>query len=381
MGVKVGVLGAGLMGSVIAWDLARSGEVDGVVVADLDEGRLDALRKKVGTRKLSTVRLNFRDEASTISFMKDFDVVSSALPHGTVVPVDAAAARSGVKLVDIAFEDAQMELDGEARKSGALLVTGCGVAPGLGGILLAHGVRTQKGADEGHILVGGLPQKPQPPFGYKLVFSVVGLLREYIEEARVFRSGKIVKVMPFSTVEQVRFPPPVGALEAFCTDGLASLVYTLPKMRVMDEKTLRWPGHAERMNLLLQSGYFSREKVKVEGGEFSPLDVSYEVLGRKLREGGPEDMTVMRVEAKSRTSSLTYDMLDRYDAVDGITSMGRTTGFTCSVVTQMIGSGLIDGQGVVPPENAVTGELVNRLLTELGKKGVRLKEKRQRKKR
>ena len=379
--MKVGVLGAGLMGSVIAWDLSRSARVDSVVVADMDEGRLEGVRKKAGMRKLSTVTLDLKDEEKTISFMKDFDVVSSALPHGTVVPVDTAAAKSGVKLVDIAFEDAQMELDDQARRSGALLVTGCGVAPGLGGILLAHGVRTQKGADEGHILVGGLPQKPQPPFGYKLVFSVVGLLREYIEEARVFRNGKVVKVMPFSTVEKVRFPPPVGTLEAFCTDGLASLVYTLPKMRIMDEKTLRWPGHVEKMDLLLQSGYFSREKVKVNSGEVSPLDVSYEVLGRKLREGDPKDMTVMRVEAKSRSGSVTFDMLDRYDSVNGNTSMGRTTGFTCSIVTQMIGSGEIKGKGVVPPENAVSGELVDRLLTELGRRGVKLKEKRQRRKR
>jgi lysine 6-dehydrogenase len=381
VGVKVGVLGSGLMGSVIAWDLARSPEVDSVVVADIDEEKLAELRRRAGTRKLSTVKLNLKDEASSVAFMKDFDVLSSALPHGTVVPVDAMAAKSGVKLVDIAFEDAQMGLDDAARNSGALLVPGSGVAPGLGGILLAHGVRTQKGADEGHILVGGLPQKPRPPFGYKLVFSVVGLLREYIEEARVFRNGKIVKVMPFSTVERVRFPPPVGTLEAFCTDGLASLVYTLPTMRVMDEKTLRWPGHAEKMNLLLESGYFSKDRILVGGAEVSPLEVSYSVLGRKLKEGSPEDMTVMRVEASGRKGGVTYDMVDRYDTVNGVTSMGKTTGYTCSIVTQMVGSGEIDGKGVIPPENAVTGPRVGKLLSELARRGVKVTEKHRVKKR
>lgn len=366
------------MGSVIAWDLARSPEVDSVVVADLDEERLAALRSKAGTRKLSTVKLDLRDEASSIAFMKDFDVLSSALPHGTVVPLDTAAAKTGAKLVDIAFEDSQMELDDMARKSGALLVTGSGVAPGLGGILLAHGVRTQNGAEEGHILVGGLPQKPKPPFGYKLVFSVVGVLREYTEEARVFRNGKIVKVMPFSTVESVTFPPPVGKLEAFCTDGLASLVYTLPNMKTMDEKTLRWPGHAEKMSLLLESGYFSKEKLKVGNVEVSPLEVSYSVLGKKLGEGAPEDMTVMRVEALGRRSGVVFDMVDKYDKANGVTSMGKTTGYTCSIVTQMVGSGEVEGKGVIPPENAVTGPRVKKLLSELAKRGVKIKETRRR---
>jgi lysine 6-dehydrogenase len=118
------------------------------------------------------------------------------------------------------------------------------------------------GADEGHILVGGLPQEPTLPFGYKLVFSIVGLLREYTDEARVVRDGKWVKVKPFSTVERYLFPPPIGELEGFCTDGLASLVYTMKGLRVLDEITLRRPGHAEKMNLLLESGFFSREKVR-----------------------------------------------------------------------------------------------------------------------
>lgn len=374
--MKVGVLGSGMMGSVIAWDLARSPGVDSVVVADIDEGRLDALRERVGSRKLSTTRLNVMDEMKSVDFMHEFDVVATALPHGSVNPVDTAAAKSGVKMVDIAFEDSQMGLDDTARKSGGLLIPGSGVAPGLGGILLAHGVRSVKGADEGHILVGGLPQKPVPPFGYRLVFSIVGLLREYIEEARVFRSGRIVKVMPFSTVEKVRFPPPVGVLEAFCTDGLASLIYTLPNMRVMDEKTLRWPGHADRMNLLLESGYFSKEKIKFGQAEISPLEVSYSVLGRKLKEGKPEDMTVMRVEAGGRAAGVTFDLVDKYDRINGVTSMGKTTGYTCSIVTQMVGSGEIGGKGVIPPENAVTGARVGKLLAELAKRGVKVTEKR-----
>src|SRR5271157_4468811 len=348
--MRAGVLGSGLMGSVISWDLARSKEVDEVVVADIDQERLSSLKRRAAGRKLSVEVVDLRDQDKAARFMKGFDVMASALPHGVVSLVDVAAVKAGAKLVDIAFEDAQMELDGEAKKRGALLIPGCGLAPGLGGILLAHAVRVLHGADEGHIMVGGIPENPVGPFDYKLVFSIVGLLREYIEEARVFRGGRLVKLMPFSKVERVRFPQPIGTLEAFCTDGLASLVYTMKGMRVLDEKTLRWPGHVEKMNLLMESGFFSREKVSISGVEVSPLEMSYAVLGKKLSEGDPHDITVMRVIAKSPGHEMVYEMVDRYDDGNRVTSMGKTTGYTASIVAQMVGSGEIAGRGVVPPE-------------------------------
>jgi saccharopine dehydrogenase-like NADP-dependent oxidoreductase len=368
--MKAAVLGSGLMGSVIGFDLARSEGVDQVVVADVDNKRLDEVKRRTPGKKLSVEVLDIKDRKKVVSFLKRFDVTASALPHGIVHHSDIAAAEAGAKVVNIAFEDEQMELDAASRKSGALLIPGCGVAPGLGGILLAHGLRQMGGGDEGHILVGGLPQNPRPPYDYKLVFSIVGLLREYIEDARVVRDGRLVKVRPFSTVETYEFPPPVGRLEGFCTDGLASLVYTMKGMRVLDEITLRWPGHAEKMNLLMESGFFSREKVFVGDVEVSPLEVSWAVLGRRLAEGDPQDMTVMRVMAKGKKGSVTYDMVDKYDVKNEVTSMGKTTGYTASIVMQMLGRGEIGGMGVVPPETAVQGKKVDVLLSELERRGV-----------
>jgi lysine 6-dehydrogenase len=374
--MKAAVLGSGLMGSVISWDLARSPGVDEVVVADIDPERLGAVRQRSEGRKLSVEVLDLRSGEKTARFVKGFDVVASALPHGVVHPADVAVVKAGLKVVNIAFEDAQMELDGEARKRGSLLIPGMGVAPGLGGVLLAHGMRILKGADEGHILVGGIPQKPVPPFGYRLVFSIVGLLREYTDEARVFRKGKLVKVMPFSEVKRVRFPAPIGTLEAFPTDGLASLVYTMRGIRVLDEQTLRWPGHAEKMNLLIQSGFFSREKLHFDNAKVSPLEMSYAILGRKLSEGDPHDITVMRVIVKSPSEEVVYDMVDRYDDEEKVTSMGKTTGYTASIVAQMVGSGEIGGKGVMPPETAIRGDRVGMLLSELGRRGVKVSKKR-----
>ncbi len=370
--MKAAVLGSGLMGSVIGFDLARSEGVDEVVVADIDRGRLDDVKRRTPGKKLSVEVLDIKDRKRVVSFLKRFDVAASALPHGIVHLSDLAAAEAGTKMVNIAFEDVQMELDGQARKSGAVLIPGCGVAPGLGGVLLVHALAQLGGGDEGHILVGGLPQHPRPPFDYRLVFSIVGLLREYIEDARVVRDGKLVKVKPFSSVEEYEFPRPIGKLEGFPTDGLASLVYTMKGMKVLDEITLRWPGHAEKMNILMESGFFSREKVKAGGAEVSPLEVSWAVLGKKLAEGDPEDMTVMRVIAKGRKREMAYDMVDRYDVEKKVTSMGKTTAYTASIVTQMLGAGEIPGKGVIPPEKAVQGKKVEVLISELGRRGVRI---------
>ena len=370
--MKAAVLGSGLMGSVIGWDLARSGAVDEVVVADIDEDRLAQVRRRSPGKKLSTEALDIMDRRKVVPFLRRFHVAASALPHGVVHQSDLAAAEAGAKMVNIAFEDAQMELDSKAKKSGALIIPGCGVAPGLGGILLAHGLDLLGGGDEGHILVGGLPQKPSGPFQYRLVFSIVGLLREYIDEARIWREGKMVKVMPFSMVESYDFPAPIGRLEGFPTDGLASLVYTMKGMKTLDEITLRYPGHAEKMNLLMESGYFSREKVKTKGTEVSPLEVTYAVLGKKLAEGDAKDITVMRVIAKGKKGTITYDMVDRFDEKNGVTSMAKTTAYTGSIVTQMLGAGRISGKGVIPPETAIRGGMVDELVSELGSRGVKI---------
>ena len=371
--MKAAVLGSGLMGSVIGWDLARSEGVDEVVVADIDAARLEEVKRRSGGRKLSVETLDIKDRKRVVSFMKRFDVTASALPHGIVHHSDLAAVEAGAKMVNIAFEDEQMALSSEAMKTGAALIPGCGLAPGLGGILLAHGLELMGGGDEGHILVGGLPQEPVPPFGYKLVFSIVGLLPENILPARVVTGRKMEKVMPFSSVEKYDFPEPIGRLEGFPTDGLASLVYTMDGMKVLDEITLRWPGHAERMNLLMESGYFSKEKVKAGGVEVSPLEVSWAILGKKLAEGETKDVTVMRVIAKGMMGEVVYDMVDRYDEKNGVTSMGKTTGYTASIVTQMLGRGEIKGSGTIPPERAVQGEMVEALVSELGRRGVEIR--------
>src|SRR5438876_8451594 len=259
--MKAAVLGSGLMGSVIAWDLARSADVDQVVVADLNPVRLVPIRRVTTTNKLTTDVVDVKDRKRLVSFLREFDVVASALPHGVVNLANRAAVEAGAKMVDIAFEDEQMLLAAAAKKSGALLIPGCGLAPGLAGILLANGARMLDEAVEGHIFVGGLPQHPKPPLGYRLVFSMVGLLREYLEDARIIRDGKIVKVKPFDTVGKVIFSAPIGKCEDLCTDGLATLLYSVKEMKILDEKRVRWTGQGEKTRFMIEMDIFSNARV------------------------------------------------------------------------------------------------------------------------
>ncbi len=372
--MNIAVIGAGMMGSVIAWDLARSSDVDEIRVADISERRLGAVKKLVG-EKGTTRKIDVSDRPLVERFLKGSDVAVSALPHGAVHPVDLAAVDCGARLVNTAFEDEQMALDRRARAHGAVLIPGCGVAPGLSNILVAEGARSMARAEEGHIYVGGLPQKPEPPLSYRLVFSVKGLIREYLS-ARVVRDGKVRSIEPFKEVERVRFRRPIGTLEAFYTDGLGSSLYTLSGLKQLDERTLRYPGHAERIRFLLEAGFFSSEAVRVDDKSVAPVDVSGAVLQRLLTKGDPNDLTVMRVvtlgERGGERFKVTFELVDYYDDANGVTSMGRTTGFTTAIVARMLGRGEIGGTGVLPPETALGGEAVRRLLSELASKGVRV---------
>ena len=211
-----------------------------------------------------------------------------------------------------------------------------------------------------------------------MVFSIKGLLNEYLSRARIMRNGKIVSVDPFSEVEEVSFPSPVGRCEAFFTDGLATLLHSKRKFKQLDERTVRWTGHAEKMRFMIQAGFFERRRIKVDGGEVSPLDFSSALLTQLLKRGDHRDVTVMRVETsgikEGKHVTVRHELLDKYDETTETTSMGRTTGFTCSIISQMVGRGEIEGRGLLPPEEALDNAMVEKLLRELAAKGVKVTE-------
>lgn len=378
--MDVAVVGAGLMGSVIARDLASASDVKRVVVIDSDNSKLRLVSRE--SRKIKTVAIDVNNRSRLSRVLADVDACVVALPHGISVAVDRISLESGTNVLDLAFEDSQMKLGHLARRKKSVLIPGCGLAPGLSNILVVHGSRFLDEAHEGHIWVGGIPQDPQPPLGYRLVFSIKGLLNEYLSRARIMRKGEIVSVDPFSEVEEVSFPSPVGRCEAFFTDGLATLLYSRRKFKQLDERTVRWPGHAEKIRFMIRAGFFEKRRIKVDGGEVSPLDFSSALLTRLLKQGDDRDVTVMRVETsgikEGRHVMVRHELLDKYDEKTATTSMGRTTGFTCSIICRMVGRGEIEGQGLLPPEEALDSARVAALLRELSRKGVEVRESVQR---
>ncbi len=378
--MKVAVLGSGLMGSVIAEDLARSEDVDQVIACDVDKGRLDALGRRISSPNLSTQVVDVKDTERVVRFLRDFDVAVGALPHGFILDADRAAIEAGVNMVDVAFEDEQMDLDRLAKAKGVALIPGCGLAPGLSNILLAYAARRFSKAEAGHIWVGGLPRNPKPPLGYRLLFSVHGLLREYLRPARIVRDGRITEVQPFDSIDEIELPEPIGRCEAFYTDGLGTLLYTVRGLRELDERTIRWRGHGERIKFLKEAGFFEYSPIRVDDISVSPVKLSAIILEKLLNQGEPDDITVMKIEVSGtidgRKERITYELLDFYDKVNGVSSMARTTGYTCSIICRMIARREIRNSGVVGPEIALDDNMVRKLLSELLKRGVRVEERR-----
>jgi len=375
--VRVLVLGCGKMGSAIAMDMAQSDEVSDVVLGDYNQKKTEQLATKLHSEKVSGQRVNVTDRQATKEMMKNFDIAISALPYQISVQASKAAIEAGVHLVDLSLEEQHWELHTPAKKAGVTLVPDCGVAPGLANILAGYGVSLMDEAEEIHIVCGGIPQNPALPLGYRIVFSTQGLVDMYCEKSRIVKNGKMVEVDTLSGLEKVEFPK-VGELEVFYTDGLSTLLHTMKgKVRNMDEKTARWPGHAEKIEAFRDTGFFNTEPIEVDGVKIAPRKVAISILDKALRLDGEEDVTVLRVDVKGKKDGNNVEhafvMVDFFDKQRKVTSMARTTGYTAAVVGRMIARGDIQERGVVPPEIALAGKF-KRFASELAERGIRIQE-------
>jgi saccharopine dehydrogenase-like NADP-dependent oxidoreductase len=349
-GMKVSVLGAGLVGSAIAKDLAADGRFQVTAV----DRSAEALAPLAGLPGLATRTANLSDPAAVRAVVEDAGIVALAVPGHIGFATLRAVIDAGCDVVDISFfpED-PFELDALARERDVTAVVDAGVAPGLCNIIAGHVDEEWDRLDRYLCYVGGLPREPEWPYGYRSVFSPIDVLEEYTRPARYVEGGELVVVPALSDVERIDFEG-VGTLEAFNTDGLRTLARTLdaPDMK---EKTLRWPGHAELMRIFRETGFFGKEPIQAGWVGVAPIDVVSTLLFEAWRmRPGDEDVTVLRVElegeSNGRSLRQTWDLVDTYDRETGTTSMARTTGYTCSLVVRMVADGLYRHAGISPPE-------------------------------
>jgi len=353
--MKVIVLGGGLVGGPIACDLKDEFEI---CVADKDKLRLHFLQERYG---LKTVLADISDQKNLKHLLNEYDMAISAVPGFMGFQTLKTVIESGKDVVDIAFfpEDAT-SLNELAIKNGVIAITDMGVAPGMSNLLSGYASTLLQDMDNLEILVGGLPKLREWPWEYKAVFSPSDVIEEYTRPARFVVNHQSVVKPALSEPELVDFPG-IGTLEAFNSDGLRSLAHSL-KCPNMVEKTLRYPGHIEKIKVLMKSGFFKKENIQF----------TTKILFDNWKLNDKEaDITVMQIKARNQTTLYTWNLLDEFDPETGIHSMARTTGYAASAALRLIASGMYQKPGLTYPEFlGMESNIVDFMLNALAERGI-----------
>jgi len=343
--MTIAVLGAGMVGRAIALDLAKDHTVTSF---DLNAQNLEEVKK--GNASIQTVAANLSDFREYKNWFSPFDILVTAVPGFMGYNTLEAVIMAGKNVVDISFfpEDV-LQLDTLAKEKNVTVITDCGVAPGMSNFILGR-YNAEMKVKSFECYVGGLPKEKKPPFQYKAPFSPVDVIQEYIRPARLVEKGQIITKPALSERELMHFDE-VGELEAFNTDGLRSLVFTMNHIPDMKEKTLRYPGHIDLIIALKQVGFFDTHPLRINDAEITPLEFTSKLLFHEWKlEPEEEEFTVMKVIVKGENKTIEYNLLDRYDQATKTSSMARTTGYTCTAAVNLITKNLFTEKGVFPPE-------------------------------
>lgn len=362
------------MGHGAVYDLVHnSPDVTGVTVADFDLKKAASVAEAVGTSKIDARHIDASNQSDVERLMDGHDSAISCVNYWYNESLSRAAIETGTNFCDLGGNnyvvDEQLALDAEAKAAGINIIPDCGLAPGMVSILAMHGAAKFDEIEEIHIRVGGLPQDPQPPLDYQLVFSVEGLINEYVEVARVIRDGQIREVESMTELEELAFDgfPP---LEAFQTSGGTS---TLPdtflgKIKALDYKTIRYAGHCDKFKAMIDLGLCSSDEIVADFVKVKPRKVFGELLQKHLPADGP-DYVLVRLDFVGKTDGtskkLRYDIVDKQDEQTGLSAMMRTTAFPASIIAQMMARGDVLERGATPQEKAIdpvtfVGELERR---------------------
>jgi len=366
------VLGCGLVGGPMAVDLAKEPGFE-ITIVDRNQDALRALARE--HNNIETVHRDLGNPQEIGAVIADHDIVINAVPGFMGFQTLKAIIEAGKNVVDIAFyPDNPFDLDALARDRGVTAVVDCGVSPGLSNLLIGHIHERLDRTDSVLIYVGGLPEIRHWPFEYRAVFSPMDVIAEYTRPARFVENGSLVTRPALSDPEFIDFPG-VGTLEAFNTDGLRTLAETIDAQN-MKEKTLRYPGHIEKMVFLREAGFFNEEPVVVDGRPIRPVDLTAELMFPQWQmDDGEVDITVLRImvegEERGRSRRYVYNLFDRYDASSDTHSMARTTGYTATMAARLLALGLYDRKGISPAEFVGRHEeCVEFILTGLADRGI-----------
>jgi saccharopine dehydrogenase-like NADP-dependent oxidoreductase len=344
------VLGAGMVGSAMAIDLSKK---HSVTLTDLSNEVLENVKKKCN--ELRTQQLDVTNKSDLQKHIKDCDLVINAVPGFLGFETLKTIIEAGKNVIDIAFfPENSLELDALAKEHNVTAIVDCGVAPGMDNIILGYYNSIMKLTDF-ECLVGGLPKIKKWPFCYKAPFSPIDVIEEYTRPARYVENSVEVVREALTDCEYVEFEK-VGTLESFNSDGLRSIINTMPHIPNMKEKTLRYPGHVEYVKVLKESGFFETDKIEVGGSLISPLDFTCKILFNEWKlDETEEELTVMRVTVKGENAEgqleeVVYNLYDEYCAETKTSSMARTTGYTATAAANLVLDGLFNEKGVFPPE-------------------------------
>ena len=368
--MKIIVLGTGLVGAPMAFDLASNNEFE-VSVADFSSDSLS----KFSNSNIKTVKLNVTNKENLQSLVADFDLVLSAVPGFLGYETLKSIIEAKKDVVDISFfPENPFNLQKLASANNVTAIIDCGVAPGMSNILVGYLSSQLDKTENVEIYVGGLPELRELPYEYKAVFSPIDVIEEYTRPARYIEGGKLVIKPALSDPELMNFPN-IGTLESFNSDGLRTIAETI-KAPNMKEKTLRYPGHIEKMKLLRDTGFFDKGEVEVNGQMISPLDFTSKLLFPKWKlEEGEVDITVMQILVEGTKNnkfvSTSYFLYDKYNPHTKVHSMARTTGYTATMAIRMLANKLYFEKGIIPPEFIGREEkCVNYILNGLKDRGI-----------
>jgi len=377
--MKMLVLGAGLQGSACAYDLLQNPAVERVTIVDLHTDRLPRFLP-VSDPRFEAIPADANDHAAISAIMGRHDAVMSAFPYYFNGPLARLAVEAGCHWCDLGGNTEivveQKKLDDLARAKGVSAIPDSGLAPGMVNIISAEGIRRLDETDRVKIFVGGLPQNPEPPLNYQIVYSLEGALDYYTTPSWVLRDGKRVQVDALSELEQVDFPEPVGTLEAFHTGGGISLMPWEYEGRVgvMEYKTLRYPGHVAIMRPIRELGLLSDQPIDVKGQQVVPRDVFIAAVSPQLTKPEGHDLVALRIDVSGtkdgQPMTSSWLLLDHYDPEHKISAMMRTTGYSLSITGQLQAGGRIE-PGVHTPDQAVP---YREYVDALARRGVTIQE-------